>query len=513
MSSLSKRRVLVIGAGVGGLAAAASLAKAGLEVTVLEAAVYPGGCAGTFYHQGYRFDAGATLAGGFYPGGPMDLLAQAAGVQDWRAQNEKLAMVVHLPEDCAVPLLAGEERWAARHSAFGERGLDFFRWQEHTADALWELALRLPAWPPQTPAELVSLASTGLRWLGDDLRRINPDLLRDAFQPAAAHLKEAPERLRLFADAQLLISAQATSATANALYAASALDLPRRGVVHLQGGMGGIAERLVEAIHSHGGQVLLRHEVTAITRQQGQPARIKTKRGAEFEAEVVIANLTEWNLRDLLAAPLAELEPPHDPLPRRLEKLGELPADAWGAFMLYLGIDGRDLGEHFPLHHQVITGEPLGAPLGEGNSVFLSLSPAWDAQRAPAGMRALTLSTHTDLHPWWQLQAHDPEAYAARKEIYQDKILAAAERALPGLSGRVRLALPATPVTFERFTRRHMGWVGGFPQTSLLRGRGPRIARNLWLVGDSIFPGQSTAAVALGGLRVSRAILNERSSS
>jgi hypothetical protein len=30
---------------------------------------------------------------------------------------------------------------------------------------------------------------------------------------------------------------------------------------------------------------------------------------------------------------------------------------------------------------------------------------------------------------------------------------------------------------------------------------------NVWMVGDSIFPGQSTAAVALGGLRVARAIL------
>ena len=68
-------RVVVIGAGVGGLTTAAVLARAGMDVTVLEAHVYPGGCAGTFYHQGYRFDAGATLAAGFYPGGPMDLVA------------------------------------------------------------------------------------------------------------------------------------------------------------------------------------------------------------------------------------------------------------------------------------------------------------------------------------------------------------------------------------------------------------------------------------------------------
>ncbi|MCB0132713.1 MAG: FAD-dependent oxidoreductase, partial [Caldilineaceae bacterium] len=52
MSNLSGNRpntgsphIVVIGAGVGGLTTAARLAKAGLNVTVLEAHIYPGGCA------------------------------------------------------------------------------------------------------------------------------------------------------------------------------------------------------------------------------------------------------------------------------------------------------------------------------------------------------------------------------------------------------------------------------------------------------------------------------------
>ncbi|MBZ0307841.1 MAG: FAD-dependent oxidoreductase, partial [Anaerolineae bacterium] len=64
------QKIVVIGAGVGGLTAGALLAKDGFDVTVLEAHVYPGGSAGTFYHKGYLFDAGATLAGGFQPNGP-----------------------------------------------------------------------------------------------------------------------------------------------------------------------------------------------------------------------------------------------------------------------------------------------------------------------------------------------------------------------------------------------------------------------------------------------------------
>ncbi len=148
-------------------------------------------------------------------------------------------------------------------------------------------------------------------------------------------------------------------------------------------------------------------------------------------------------------------------------------------------------------------------PLGEGNSVFLSLSPAWDEQRAPAGQRALTISTHTTLAPWWELFENDRAAYEARKDAYTERMLAAAERALPGLRAAARFVLPGTPVTFQRFTRRAWGWVGGFPQTNLFRAWGPRLAPDLWMVGDSIFPGQSTAAVALGGLRVGAAVLRE----
>ncbi|HMN26758.1 MAG TPA: NAD(P)/FAD-dependent oxidoreductase [Caldilineaceae bacterium] len=485
-------QIIVVGAGIGGLVVAALLARAGLDVTVLEAHTYPGGCAGTFFHQGYRFDAGATLAGGFYPGGPMDRVARAVGITTWPVGSSEPALAVHLPDGASIIRWGDARRHDEYRAAFGEEASRFWRWQEQTADTLWQLAQQTPPWPPQSWQEGFQLAHLGATWAIDRFpTHCRPQWLTDALQPVAAHLRGQSARLRLFIDGQLLISAQATSERANALYAAAALDLPRRGVVHPGGGIGAIAGTLAEAVQTNGGRLLYRQEVSQIRWQEGTAATVVTKRGPSYQADLVVANLPPWNIAQLIAGER----------PPSLRSLPTLPSEGWGAFVAYIGLDEGVIPKALPLHHQVIVQEPLG----EGNSVFLSLSPSWDQSRAPAGHRALTNSTHPDLWPGWQTFQQDRRHYEQRKAYYLDRMLTAAERVLPGLRAAAHLVLPGTPVTFQRYTRRAWGWVGGFPQTNLWCGWGPKLAANLWMVGDSIFPGQSTVGVALGGLRVGRA--------
>lgn len=55
------KRIAIIGAGLGGLSAAARLATAGYDVHLFEQNSYPGGKASEFYEQGFRFDTGPSL--------------------------------------------------------------------------------------------------------------------------------------------------------------------------------------------------------------------------------------------------------------------------------------------------------------------------------------------------------------------------------------------------------------------------------------------------------------------
>ena len=123
--------------------------------------------------------------------------------------------------------------------------------------------------------------------------------------------------------------------------------------------------------------------------------------------------------------------------------------------------------------------------------------------------RTATVSTHVPMRAL--RESADPASYLG---AIQTRSTATLKERAPEIAAAIVRDLTASPRTFQRFTGRDFGYVGGIPRRAGLanyRRLGPTaVLPGLYLVGDSVFPGQSTLATALGGLRVAEVIAPRR---
>jgi C-3',4' desaturase CrtD len=483
MAEFERYDAIVVGAGVAGLTAAAELTLRNVRTLVVERHNVPGGCASFYQRDGYRFDVGATLIGGFGARGVHRILNARLGI-DVSPELVEPSMVVHFPDEIVVRY--GDERWRAeRMRAFGAAAEPFFERQEQIADLAWDLSARSPALPADIPGAIALLRA---------FRPHHGALLATLGRTVASIMPAgASQLLRSFVDAQLLITAQTDAAHADLAYGSTALDLAREGTFHLTEGVSTISIALARAVRRRGSEILYNHSVREI--EIGR----RGVRGVVLDSGRRIACR-----RVVIALPLHDavrLAPELAAVYRR--RLAAAPQH-WGAFAVYVGLPPGCVPEDTPAHHQVIAS--YAAPLGEGNTTFLSFSGHRERHRARNGGRAVTISTHTDVARWERAQTDGREP--ALRAAYTAKLLAALDSIVPGASSRATLIEPATPHTFARYTARHRGLVGGLPQT-------PRTATlgavshhtpiaGLYLAGDETFPGQSTVGATLSGVAAAR---------
>ncbi len=488
---------MVVGAGVGGFTAAALLQRDGYRTLLLEAHDKPGGCAGYFYHQGYNFDVGATVLMGLDGSGLHSQVYEKLGVAEPPSTLVECVRV-HLP-DRTVDIFHDRALWErervakfANSPAEAVKLTNFWKLVDRTADILWRMTEKLPALPLRTPRDLIS-----------NLRLVSPavfKLLPIGFSTVESVLKryqlEKNRPFRAFLDGLLLITTQETVERAPFANAAAGLDIYRHGIRRTRGGMKSFVKSHTEAFRGLGGVFKRRQKVREIVPLADGEFLIRTETGQEFRAGRVVLNAPVWNVPGLVNGD-------RKPLPARpVKNAGE----GWGAFTCYIGVDASVIPADTPLNHQVLV--QYDAAFRDCNSCFLSLSEADDRLSAPEGKRTLNVSTHTNVADWEGLS---PEAYAAKKAELAERALAAVERVFPDIRKGIDFLLPGTPKTFKDYTLRERGMVGGIRTglwNSNLFANGPRDFNipGLWVVGDTVFPGQGTMACALSAINVWRDI-------
>lgn len=488
--------VAVIGGGLAGMATALRLQATGLSTVVFEAHGHVGGCAGYWRHKGFSFDVGATTLVDFEPGGVGAELLDTVGAPP--ISGEALPGYVAWLPDRTVTLHRDPVAWhAERLRAFGDSAAHRAFWAEldRIAGVFWQASRAGIHMPIRRPADVVhniKAVGPGNVFLARHLGSTLGDALR-------RHHLDQDGPLKALLGMLVEDTVHSTVERAPLINAALGITIRGAGLTRHDGGMHGFWRTLAGHYRALGGQLRTATWVRGVSGGPGAFA-ISTSRGATRADRVVLA-VPAPAVREICAGL---------PVAGRLRRYVERDRDEQGgAVIVFLGVREQEVRGQRLTHHQLL--HDYGQPMGDGNNMFVSVSAPGDTLSAPAGHRAVMISTHTSLSAWSDL---DPGEYAQRKKEIAERLIGLARRAYPALGERAVVADVGTPRAFERFGFRPGGAVGG-PHQTLRNSNQFAIPHDLggpglWLAGDSTWPGLGTVACVLGSRIVADGILRER---
>ncbi|MCA9094183.1 MAG: FAD-dependent oxidoreductase [Planctomycetaceae bacterium] len=477
--------VAVVGAGIAGMSTAARLQALGLSTIIFESHSQPGGCAGFFCRRGFSFDVGATTLVDFDPGGVGGELLESIGMPPLLGQSLK-GYCAWLP-DRKVLLHRDHGLWSEeRLNAFGNspKHRKFWHLIDRLAEVFWRASRCGIKLPVTSAGDLLNIVrSIGI---GDlSLVRYLNWTMQDALNAHGLSLDRP-----LIGLLSMLIedTVHSTVSQAPLINAALGITIRGAGLSRATGGMRGFWNRFSQHYESLGGELLTRCRVNQITGTRGSFSLLTTK--GEFGARQVVSALPVQLTREIAPKAIG---------PRIANKIDSPNFKTGGAIVVFLGVPEQevsDIDNDFT-HHQLL--QSYSEPLGNGNNMFISVSDSEDTGSAPNGYRSVMISTHCELESW---QGLSPDEYAKQKNEIGEKLITCANRAYPLLGTNPVVREVATPLSYERFTRRPLGAVGGFrqnlrnsnqfsiPHESTLSG--------FWLAGDTTWPGLGTVAAVLG---------------
>jgi all-trans-retinol 13,14-reductase len=501
---------IVVGSGIGGLGAAALLAKrGGKRVLVLERHYTAGGYTHVFHRPGYEWDVGVHYIGDVQPGSVLRAVFDEVtdGRLEWADMGEVYDRVIMGGDVFDFP--KGREALRARlREAFpGEsKAIDgyFVRVKEAVSASMpyhVEKAL---------PAPLAALAGPLLR------RRF----LRYAGRSTRDVLQELTSNERLIA----LLTAQfgdyglPPSESSFAIHAMVANHY-FEGAYYPTGGAGRIAETIVPVIEAAGGKVLVSAEVAEIVVEGGRTVGVRMAAdGAILRAPVVVSDAGIANTFARLIP--REVGRRHG-LVDRLQKVRPSAAH----LCLYIGL--RHTAEELGLpkanlwiypdeHHERNFAAAAQDPEAPLPLVYVSFPSAKDpdfARRHPgrATIDVITVAPYEWFAPWagtrWHKRGADYEAF---KERLAQRLLAKLYEHVPQVKGKIDVYELSTPLTTQHFANYERGELYGIDHTpDRFRQRFLRPAtpiRGLYLTGQDVVS-CGVAGALFGGVLSASAIL------
>lgn len=479
--------VIVIGSGIGGLVTATQLAAKGAKVLVLERYLIPGGSAGYFERAGYRFDVGASMIFGFGDRGTTNLLTRALQAVNVSLETipDPVQIHYHLPDGLDLKVHRDYENFLQEliakfpHERQGIRQFYDECWKVFNClNAMDLLSLEEPRYLTrvffQHPFACLGLVKYLPQNVGDIARRYISDPALLKFIDMECYCWSVVP-----ADKTPMINAGMVFS-----------DRHYGGINYPKGGVGQIAQKLVEGLEKAGSQIRYKARVKRVIQENNRAVGVELASGEVLRAKRIVSNATRWDTFEHLL--------PREAMPAAEQKWQQRYQKSPSFLSLHLGVKAEALPVGTECHHILL--EDWDRMEDSQATIFVSIPTLLDPDLAPPGHHIIHTFTPSWVEEW---QGLSPSEYEAKKEEAAAKLIHRLEQIFPNLSEYLDYQEVGTPRTHRRFLGREDGTYGPIPRRKLLGLLGMPFNRTavpgLYCVGDSTFPGQGLNAVAFSG--------------
>ena len=479
---------------MGGLSAAALLAKAGKKVLVVERHDRPGGYAHSFQRKKYVFDAAVHLISGCEPvqsetGGLIDGLLRLFGVRDRCTFLQVNPFYTAMFPGFRLNAPLGIEEYIKTH-------LEHFPTEKEGLRQLIQLCTRVNQEVRQFPTEfsfwdvmrMPKRFPLLLKYHKATLAKVMDEHIRDprlkaAFATLWPYLGVPPSRLSFLYWSVMLMS-----------YIEKRAHFTAREVFKIW------VNAFVEALQKNGGELLLRSRVRKILVKDRRVTGVMLENGQRILAPIVISNAdARQTFEEMVGVAY---------LPRRFVKnLGRM-TPSLSAFVVYMATDldmqqmnaGHEMflyrsWDHDETHQNICEGKPAG--------IVVTVPTLIDPSLAPPGEHLVTITT---LIPY-EIGA----SWRQKKARYGDLLLDEIEAVFPSFHDHITFAEEASPRTMERYTLNFTGAVYGWEVSPEQVGRNrlehQTPIEGLYLLGHWTQPGGGIYAVVVSGLQTAQIVL------
>ena len=392
--------VIVIGSGIGGLVTATQLAAKGVKVLVLERYVIPGGSAGYFEREGYRFDVGASMIFGFGTQGTTNLLTRALDAVNVSLETipDPVQIHYHLPKGLDLKVTQDYENFLQQLTVYFPHERQGIR---RFYDECWKvfnclnrmdlLSLEEPRYLArvffQHPLACLGLVKYLPQNAGDLARRYisDPQLLKFIDMECYCW-SVVPADLTPMINAGMVFS-----------------DRHYGGINYPKGGVGQIAQKLVEGLEKAGGQIQYQARVTKILLENKRAVGVHLANGKVYRAKRIVSNSTRWDTFEKLLQT--------EEMPAAERKWQQRYQKSPSFLSLHLGVKAEVLPNGTECHHILLEDwEKMAAPEG---TIFVSIPTLLDPDLAPVGYHIIHTFTPSWIEDW---QGFSPSEYEQKKE-------------------------------------------------------------------------------------------------